>query len=462
MALNRKQPEDLRMHRGALIVMLALMPLLAALWGFASQQSGAPMWPADLVERPSRGSIVTSDGRVLANGPFEARRYPQGTLAGTLVGFSGAIQPDGRYGLEGLEYTLDGRLQSGETITLTIDATLQAAAEAQLANAVHEYGAKAATAVVLEVGTGRILAAASWPSYDPNTWRSADRESMRSRALLQVYEPGSVMKPFVVAGLLESQRLSTEELIEAPMALRVGNKTFRDVASHEPLLTAADVLRYSSNSGTINLAQRFASEELYAWLGAFGFGQPLAMRSAFSASGSLTDPARWVPQDHATISIGQGISTTNLQLAAAYAVIAQDGWYVAPRLLEDETVPAPYRVISEATALEIRHMMHHTVEASSLRANAVPGVPTAGKTGTADVYDAARGGYVAGAYAVSFGGIFPVERPEVVMVVTVHEPTTVKSSSLVAAPLFRAIASEVVAHWAVSPDAPGWARAAVR
>lgn len=461
MAVKRKEPEELRMHRGVLIAMVALMPLLAALWGFASQQTGVPAWPAELLERASRGSIVTSDGRVLADGPFEARRYPQGTLAGTLVGFSGAIQPDGRYGLEGLEYTLDARLQAGERVTLTLDATLQAAAEAQLANAVREFEATAATAVVLEVGSGRILAAASWPSYDPNAWRSADRAAMRSRALVQIYEPGSVMKPFVVAGLLESVRLSVSEQIESPMALRVGSKTFRDVASHEPLLTPADVLRYSSNSGTITMAQRFSSEELYAWLGAFGFGQPLAMRSAFSAHGSLTNPARWVPQDHATISIGQGISTTNLQLAAAFAVLAQGGLYVAPRLLEDEWVPEPYRVISEATARAVLDMLHYTVEASSLRANAVPGVPTAGKTGTADVYDPARGGYVAGAYAVSFGGIFPVDRPEVVMVVTVHEPTTVKSSTLVAAPLFRAIASEVVAHWAVTPDAPAWARAAV-
>jgi cell division protein FtsI (penicillin-binding protein 3) len=461
MALRRKEPEELRMHRGALIVIVALMPLMAALWGFATQQSGAPQWPAELLERASRGSIVSRDGELLAVGPAEARRYPQGTLAGTLVGFSGAIQPDGRYGLEGLEYTLDSRLQAGENIVLTLDATLQAAAEAQLASAVREFEAKAATAVVLEVGTGRILAAASWPSYDPNEWRVADRDAMRSRALVQVYEPGSVTKPFVVAGLLESGRLAADELIESPMALRVGSKTFRDVASHEPLLTPAEVLRYSSNSGTINLANRFASEELYAWLGAFGFGQPLAMRGAFSAQGSLSNPARWVPQDHATISIGQGISTTNLQLAAAYAVIAQDGMYVPPRLLEDEVLPAPYRVLSEETARTVRDMLHYTVEASSLRASAVPGIPTAGKTGTADVYDAERGGYVAGAYAVSFGGIFPVDRPEVVMVVTVHEPTTVKSSSLVAAPLFRAIASEVVAHWAVSPNTPGWARAAV-
>lgn len=462
MAVSRDAQPELRLHRGVLIAIVAVMPLIAALWGFASQQRGAPAWPADLVDAIPRGRIVSADGQVLADGPVEARRYPQGALAGSLIGFSGAIQPDGRYGLEGLEHTLDARLQSGEHVNLTLDATLQAAAESRLAEAVATFEARSATAVVLEVGTGRILAAASWPTYDPNDWRTADLASMRNRALVQQYEPGSVMKPFIVAGLLESGRLAPHEMIDSPMALRVGLKTFRDVAQHESVLSVADVLRYSSNSGTIQLASRFESPEMYAWLAAFGFGQELAMRSAFTARGSLTDPFGWVPQDHATISIGQGIATTNLQLAAAYAVLAQDGLFVAPRLVEDEWTPEPYRVLSPETAMTVRSMLQHTIEAGSLRSSAVPGVPTAGKTGTADVYDAAVGGYVAGRYAVSFAGMFPAERPEVVMVVTVHEPTTVKSSTLVAAPLFRSIASEVVAHWAVAPDAPAWARGAVR
>lgn len=461
MALKRREPEELRLHRGFLIAVVTIIPLVTALWGFAAQQQGAPNWPRELVELASRGQIVSSDGQVLADGPFEARRYPQGSLAAPILGFSGAIQPDGRYGLEGLEYLLDARLQSGETIHLTLDANLQAAAEASLADTVARMEAESATAVVLEVGTGRILAAASWPTFDANDWRSAPADARRNRAFVKHYEPGSVMKPFVVAALLESQRLDPHELIESPMALRVGSKTFRDVAPHDPLLTAADVLRYSSNSGTIHLAQRFESEELYAWLSAFGFGAEMAVPGSFSASGFLSNPHRWVPQDHATISIGQGVSTTNVQLAAAYAVLAQDGLYIPPRLLDEEPTMSSYRVLSPETAATVREMMHHTVEASSLRNSAVPGVPTAGKTGTADVYDASRGGYVAGAYAVSFAGMFPAERPEVVMVVTVHEPQTVKSSTLVAAPLFRAIATEVVAHWAVTPDAPAWARAAI-
>ncbi len=455
-------PTELRLHRTALVGIMAVFPLLAALWGFAGQQGGAPVWPSELVDATNRGRLVTSDGRVLAEGPVGARRYPQGTLAGSLVGFLGAVQPDGRYGLEGLEYTLDSRLQAGEQVMLTLDATLQAAAELHLAETVAATGAAGASAVVLEVGTGRVLAAASWPSYDPNAWQQADRDTMRNRALVQQYEPGSVMKPFVVAGLLESGRLRPDELIESPMTLRVGLKTFRDVSQHDALLSVSDVLRYSSNSGTIAMGQRFQPAELHAWYAAFGFGQDMGMRSVFTSSGGMSDPHRWVPQDHATISIGQGLDTTNLQLAAAYAVIAQDGVYVSPRLLEDESVPPSYRVLSPETAMTVRHMLAYTVSASSLRSSQIPGVATAGKTGSADVYDAALGGYAPGRSALTFAGMFPADRPEVVMVVTVHDAQVATLATTVAAPLFRAIGAEVVAHWAVSPDGPAWARAAMR
>lgn len=453
---------ELRLHRGVLVGLAAVVPLVAALWGFASQQHGAPRWPGDLVEPVVRGTIRTADGTVLADGPVGARRYPQAGLAGSLVGFTGAPQADGSYGLEGLEHSLDARLQAGEDVVLTLDATVQAAAEAHLAATVAATEARAATAVVLEVGSGRVLAAASWPTYDPNAYWEASPEVWQSRALLHTYDPGSVMKPFVVAALLETGRLTPDERVPAPPTLRVGLKTFRDVVSHDAELTVADVLRYSSNTGTIELAQRLESPELHAWLAGFGFGQPMALRSVYTRAGGLPDPQRWVPQDHASIAIGQGISTTNLQLAAAYAVLAQDGLYVPPRLVEDESVPSPHRVLAPETAMAVRSMLTHVVEAGSLRSAALPGIATAGKTGTADVYDPAAGGYVAGRYALSFAGMFPAERPEVVMVVTVHEPVTVTSSTLVAAPLFRAIGAEVVAHWAVDPDAPAWARAAVR
>jgi cell division protein FtsI (penicillin-binding protein 3) len=276
---------------------------------------------------------------------------------------------------------------------------------------------------------------------------------MRNRALVQQYEPGSVMKPFVVAGLLESGRLAPDEMIDAPMTLRVGLKTFRDVAQHESVLSVADVLRYSSNSGTIHLAQRFESPELHAWLAAFGFGQEMALRSAFTARGTLTDPAGWVPQDHATISIGQGVATTNLQLAAAYAVwrrtasTSRRGW---SRTSGPPSLP---RAVARDRHGGPQHAAAHGRGRQPAQQRGARRADRRQDRHGRRVRRR-RGGYVAGRYAVSFAGMFPAERPEVVMVVTVHEPTTVTSSTLVAAPLFRAIAAEVVAHWAVAPDAP--------
>ena len=157
-----------------------------------------------------------------------------------------------------------------------------------------------------------------------------------------MYEPGSVIKPLVVAGLLESGRLLPNELIDSPMTLRVGAQTFRDVARHESVLSVPDVLAYSSNSGMIHLGQRFAPAELYDWLMRFGIGQDLDLSTAYTRTGILNPWYRWVPQDQATNVIGQNHSTTALQLAAAYSIFANDGLYVPPRLTEDE------RAIQEA------------------------------------------------------------------------------------------------------------------
>ncbi len=451
-------PATLRMRRGALLALGLFAPLLAALAGFAMQQHEVTELPAPLVEAVPRGRILASDGTVLADGPADARRYPQGALAGVLVGFTGADQPDGSYGLEGLEYSLDGYLASGADAVLTIDPVLQAATERHLAASAEAHSAESGAAVILEVGTGNVLAAASFPNYDPNDWRD-EFANQSNRAFLLRYEPGSVVKPLVVAGLLETGRLSPSEMIDAPMTLRVGEKTFRDVARHDPVLAVPDVLAYSSNSAMIALGQRFAPNELYDWLGRFGIGQDLDLRSSYTASGSLNDWRTWVPQDHAANSIGQNHNTTPLQLAAAYGVIANDGLYVPPRLLADEVVPEPHRVISPEVAQSVRSMLIHVMENGGLRESGIPGVSVAGKTGTADIWDDTARAYLPGDYSLTFAGMFPAERPRAVVVVTLRKPDTDATSTYVAAPLFRAIGSEVVAHWGTAPSVEAIANA---
>jgi cell division protein FtsI (penicillin-binding protein 3) len=455
MALKKKSesPTQLYLARRYLVLALAVFPLLAALGGFVTQQLKLPTWPAPLAEPLPRGRILARDGTVLAEGAASYRRYPQGQLASHLIGFSGAVQPDGRYGLEGLEYTYDERLQAGEPVVTTLDPTLQAAAERHLREAVIRHEADNGAVVMIEAGTGHVLAAASYPNFDPNLRETRTNAALTNRAFLQQYEPGSVMKPFVVAALLESGRLKPDEVIAAEMTLRVGSKTFRDVAKHESRLQVPDILRYSSNVAMIHLSERFTAEEQHAWLRHFGFGQEVGLNSTFTRTGQLNHWQRWVPQDKASITIGQSVSTTALQLAAAYSIFANDGLYLPPQLVVGEKLTLPKRALSPETALAVRSMLVYTVEESSLRRSKIPFVTVAGKTGTADIFDQASGRYIDGDYTLGFAGIFPAENPRITMVVYLQKPRNGTMSTLVAAPLFRAIGSEVVAHWGLPLNA---------
>ncbi len=443
---------ELRLVRRPLLLAALALPLLAALLGFGAQQAGAPLWPTAPLAAPDRGRVLASDGTVLAEGDVASRHYPQGSLAAHVIGFSGAVQPDGRYGLEGIEYTLDARLQAGHDATLTLDPTLQAAAERHLEATVTESGAENGSVVMLEVGTGRILAAASYPFFDPNEQGAYPRQVIQNQAFLQQYEPGSVMKPFVIAALLQSGRIVPDTVVAAPPSLRVGTQTFQDVASHAPELEIKDVLRYSSNTAMLNLTTAFQPAELHAWLDHFGFGQSLPLRSAYTRPGTLNPWTSWVPQDQASVTIGQSVATTPLQLAAAYAILANDGVYVPPRLVDDESVPEPHRVLTSDVARTVRGMLQYTMENSGLQRSIIPGVPSAGKTGTADIYSPEQGTYPAGWYSLSFAGMFPADDPEIVLVAMVQKPGAGATSTTVAAPLFRAIGSEVVAHWGLAPS----------
>ncbi|HET8984205.1 MAG TPA: penicillin-binding protein 2 [Trueperaceae bacterium] len=448
--LPGSQPQ-LTLRRGWLLKLGVCLPLALAAFGFGLQQFRPATFPQPPVESVVRGSILAADGTVLADGPVDSRSYPYGSMGAGLLGFTGAVQPSGRFGLEGLEYTLDAQLTAGHNVSLTIDPVLQAAADRHLAEATIAAGAESGAVVILEVGTGQILAAASYPTFDANDWRGAGREQMLNRPFQQVYEPGSVIKPLVIAGLLESGRLLPTETIDAPMTLRVGQKTFRDVAKHGPVLSVPDVLAYSSNSAMIHLGQRFAPAELHDWMFRFGIGQDMDLTSTFTRSGMLNPWHLWVPQDQAANSIGQNLSTTPLQLAAAYSVFANDGMYVPPRLSADEAVPEPHRVLSPEVAQGVRSMLVHVTQASGLRDAVVPGVEVAAKTGTADIYDSELGMYVPGDYSLTVAGMFPAAKPKVVVVVMLQKPSDGSTSTYTAGPLFRAVSSEVVAHWGVAP-----------
>lgn len=446
--------EELSFKRRAFIWAVLTLPLLLSLLGFVLSQMRLPDLPAPPQEEVPRGNIIALDGTILAEGAFNARRYPQGNLAAQLIGFSGLQQPDGRYGLEGFELTLDAFLQRGQDVTITIDTPLQAAAQAELRRTATEYEAESGALVMLESGTGRVLAAASYPEFDPNLQRSG--EGMTNRAFLQHIEPGSTFKPFVVAALLESGRLTPQEIMDVGMTLRVGGHTFRDVAQHESRLSAADILRYSSNVGTIQLANRLSSQELHAWLDHFGFGRDVGLQYSYTRNGSVRHWDHWVPQDHASVSIGHSFATTALQLATAYSVFANQGRLITPQIIESiddhEIIPDAQQVLSPWVSQAVLDMMTYTIEESGLRRAKIPGIRVAGKTGTADAYDHLSGSYLRGEYMLAFAGIFPADDPRITAVVFLHRPQKGNSSALIAAPILRVVGGEAVALWGIPPE----------
>lgn len=450
----RRDPKELRLARRHLLLVAIAVPLMLALVGFYLEQNTFAAWPELPVEPVLRGSILAADGTVLAEGPAGARTYPQGSLAANIVGFSGSVQPDGQYGLEGIEYYLDDVLSAGQNVVTSLDPVVQAAAEAGLAAKAEEVGALSGAVVVLEAGSGRVLAAASYPTFNPNAQGLFPRSNLLNRAFGMMYEPGSVLKPLVIAALLEEGRLAPNEIVPAEMQLRVGTKTFRDVAPHDPVLSVPDILAYSSNTAMLHLSERFEAQELYAWLDAYGFGREPELASAYSEAGLLNWWERWVPQDQASVTIGQSVAVTPLQLAAAYSVLANDGVLVPPTLTPYDRPDPPERVLSPEVAQALRSMLQHTVESGSLRTAAVPGVSVGGKTGTGDVFDDLAGRYLEDEYNLTFAGMFPIDRPRITMVVMLHRPQREGSTSTyVAAPLFREIGSEIVAHWGLPPRA---------
>ncbi len=433
----------LRLRRRYLVLVLLVFPFALAFYGFFSRQKVSPNFPSVPVEAQERGRILSRDGTIFAEGPAEQRKYPQGTLGAHVVGFSGKLQKDGRYGLEGLELTKDEFLQTPHDVTITLDPNIQAIVQEELKKTVINFAAENGSVVILETKTGRILAAASYPEFDPNSFTTVGNpDALSNSAFLKQYEPGSVMKPFVVASLLQSGKLNLHTMIDTPMALKEGEKTFRDVAEHPAQLNAWDILRYSSNSGMINMSlSNFTDKELHGWLEHIGFGGTMKTPSVYTQSGLLR-ATPWVRQDQASITIGQSVSTTTLQLAALYNIFANDGVYLTPYIVENDTLTEPRRVYSSDVGQTMKQMLQYVVHQGHLNDILPPELNVAGKTGTADIYDNRQGKYIRDG-TLSFAGFFPADQPTITMVVSVQKATVATMSTYVAAPLFASIAKNM-------------------
>lgn len=414
------------------------------------------------------------------------RQYPNGPLAAPLLGFVGT---DGQ-GLEGLEarfnstlmgehfeYRImrDGRRRAtnhnavlarrsteGKTLVLTLDHSIQHRTELELAKAIDAYEARAGWAIVMEADTGAILAMASLPSYDPNNFRGVEASHFRHRALGEIFEPGSTMKPFVVAEVLEEGLATSDELIFCENgAYHLGRNVVHD---HHPqgYLTVEEVLEVSSNIGLTKLGERLGPTKLEAMYRRYGFGAKTDIELR-DERGILRPSSAWSRIGFATHTFGQGMAVTGIQQATAFAALVNGGMQVRPHLVQEirdrggETVPlerdgeALKRLISEATSTEIRRIMGGVLEEGGTAPIArLVEYSAGGKTGTAQKVKDGR--YAKGLYVSSFIGFAPQDKPRVVTLVVLDEPTKKWYGGTVAGPVFREVTTHALRELGVAPD----------
>ncbi|WP_245872700.1 peptidoglycan D,D-transpeptidase FtsI family protein [Deinococcus planocerae] len=423
----------------AFAALLAFALLAVALAGVIMPARPAPV-PVAL---PLRGDLRSADGRVLAGGDLPRRVYPLGTLAAPVVGFVGASG-----GLEGLERVQDARLRRGEDLTLTLDTRVQAAVEGALTDALERTEAEYASAVVMDTRSGNLHAVASVPGFDANAWRAVPPGRWRNRAALDEYEPGSVVKALTVAALLNEGRTTPDTSYDTPMWRRFAGATINDLVPHPAALRTREILRYSSNVGMTRLVEGVPPELLHRYFSAYGFGQPVPLGLP-AGDGLLRDPADWSPLSQATMSFGQGLTVTTLQLAAAFNVLANDGRYVTPRLLLDApTTSRP--VLAPQTAARMRELLHRVIDDGIRTKAELPGYHVGGKTGTAQVV--VDGRYSASVFSSTFAGFLPAARPRFTVAVMVRGAKREYQGSQLAAPIFREISSALLSLYAVRPE----------
>jgi cell division protein FtsI (penicillin-binding protein 3) len=411
--------------------------------------------------------------------PEERRFYPQHSIAAQVLGYAGVDN----HGLSGLEVALDKSLagregretlvrdpfghvldsvvskaaRDGSDVSLTIDHNIQAQAESVLRETVRRWGAKDATAIVLDPHTGAVLAMAVAPTYDANSFPAVPRDEQRNRALTDTYEPGSTFKLVTVAGALSTGIVTPRTAFTLPYEIQVADRRIHDAEPRgTETMSVATILSKSSNVGAITLAQLLGKNRLASWISRFGFGHPTGIDFPGESQGIVLPPGKWSGSTIGNVPIGQGIAVTPMQMASAYAAIANGGTWVRPHLVErvGDGLPRPAvtrRIVTPWIARELTSMLQNVVLDGTGTLAQIPGYHVAGKTGTAAKPDSH--GYSTSKYVASFVGFAPATRPRVVVLVAVDEPHGGIFGGVVAAPAFKAIMQQTLQYVSAPPDA---------
>ena len=431
------------------------------------------------LKRHIRPELAEQVARLNIDGVYlqrEYRRYyPTGEVAAHVLGFTN-VDDVGQEGLElayndwlrgesGRKMVIKDRLgrtikhvesiqaaQPGNNLTLSIDRRLQYLAYRELKRAVNQNKAKSGSAVILDTKTGEVLAMVNQPSYNPNNRSKLTSNHLRNRAVTDVFEPGSTIKPFTVAAALESGRFKPNSIVNtSPGYFHIGKYVVQDIKNYGRI-NLSTILSKSSNIGASKLALAISAKNLTDVHSRIGFGFTTGSGFPGEVGGILNMPTEKQLVEKATLAYGYGLSVTPLQLARAYAVIANDGMMPAVSFIRTNEIKNETRIISSKNAKAIRKMLEAVVSTEGTgRLASVAGYRIAGKTGT--VKKASAGGYSDDRYIAVFAGIAPASNPRLAMVVTINEPRgDVYYGGKVAAPVFSKVMSGALRLMDVAPD----------
>jgi cell division protein FtsI (penicillin-binding protein 3) len=412
--------------------------------------------------------------------PSSRRIYPQRWMASQLLG---AVGTDGN-GLSGIEYARDHVLggadgerrlvkdalgqpislrdvrasRPGHDIRLTIDAAIQDKVEAVLQQVGQKFTPRGATALVMDPRTGAILAMANWPRVDADNLGGAPAYARQNRAIGSTYEPGSTFKGFTVTGALMDHRVTPATLFNVPPELQVADRTIHDAEDHGyESLTTAQILAQSSNIGADLIAGRLGRVRFDHWVRTFGFGKPTGIDLAGEEAGIVPQLKQYSGSSMGNLPIGQGLAVTPIQMATAYAAIANGGILRPPHVIEklgQHTVHEPrgHRIITPGVAASLRSMLEGVLGPGGTASEAsIPGYKLAGKTGTAQKPDPVNGGYSKDKFVASFVGFAPANHPRLLVTVMVDEPQGEIYGGLVAAPAFQEITRFALPYLGIPP-----------
>ena len=447
------------------------------------------VWIQRRMDKPTRDAVAELKARGLGFIEESDRVYPNDRLLAQVLGFVGGDAQ----GLEGLEMKYNDQLAGesrtlnlrrdargrplivngqafdqapdGRDVQLTVDRELQFVLEQELAASMRHHEADSAVGVVLDAQTSEVLAMASTPSFDPNRAMEFPSDRKRNRVVADAFEPGSTMKTFIIAGALSRGLLEPNTKFDCENGMmKIGKRTVREADSKHRwgLITASEILAYSSNVGAAKIGFKLGQEATVETLRSFGFGDRTGADLPGEAKG-IVQALPWSDHLHANVSFGHGVSATALQIANAYAAIANGGWLRKPYIVKTirdretgeviESKPQTVRrVLNEEHLAKMRLMLlaATTGEGTGVGAR-VPGYPVAGKTGTAQKVNPTGRGYLRGGYISSFAGFLPANDPRFVIYVALDHPKKEYYGSAVAAPLFQKIAKFAVRHSGLAP-----------